>query len=175
MGELIQSKLLWLSFLLLGACSKSQPGPNVISNTAAIDSVFSHASDTVAIDGTRIFIKAWVARDFMPTVPSRPEGGGLLTLVRLLAAGNGAIPPHLVFSKQYVADKGQLWIYQFTFSDYEAQSLMRLSSGLTQASTSNGPRWKPGDQVGVVVEVKDTVLGSRYLIRSAGQLIQVQL
>jgi hypothetical protein len=123
------------------------------------------AEDTIRLDGTQIVLKAYLWRDFMPISP--PNGRPLQAVVTLLPVNSDYLPADIDVQKIWIIYQEELWS-----SPLSAVRPVAADQALTslEKTADNGPKWEPGIEVTVVVQVIDKK-GNIYLLKAEQQTI----
>jgi hypothetical protein len=123
------------------------------------------APDTVQIKKVKVVLETYLWRDFMPVSP--PNGKPMRAVVTLLPLQNESLPAGIDASRIWVIYKEETWSSQLsTVSPAEpGMPVTRL-----EKTAANGPKWGPGVEVTVVVEILDNE-GKTYLIKADHQNI----
>jgi len=123
------------------------------------------APDTVTVDGVTIILETYLWRDFMPVSP--PNGKPMRVVISLLPTNSDVLPLNIDARRIWVIFQKELW----------SSSLESVGIGESveprsrlEKMAANGPKWGPGVEVTVVVEVIDGK-GKSYLLKCDRQII----
>ena len=121
------------------------------------------APERIEINGTEYTLEAWLNRDFMPICPL--GGNPLLAIVRVKAPGETAISSKIDATRLWVVKGIEIW-------ETELASLEGPARGDTLDKVGrDGPKWRPGISVDVVVRIIDLKSGKNYLLKAPNQVI----
>jgi len=123
------------------------------------------APDTVWLEDTQITLETYLWRDFMPVSP--PDGKPLRAVVSLLPVNSEYLPAGLDAQKIWIIYQEEVWS-----SPLSAVSPVVPDQPFTrlEKTAANGPKWGPGIEVLVVVELIDKN-GNIYLLKAEQQTI----
>ena len=122
------------------------------------------APTQISIAGRSYKIEAFVWRDFMPISP--PDGKPMIANIKLVAEDGNSVPSNLIPDKLWVIKTDDQQVWEINFTDPP-----RLSGGTVEIVARNGPKWEPGTDIDVVVQLSDG--GNKtYLLRSPSQKVQ---
>ncbi len=117
----------------------------------------------VVVERIPLVLDTYLWRDFMPG--GEPEGRGLQGVIHLQNPEGNILPEGLEIRRVWVLRDEEVWKTTATESS-PGSTPKRL-----ERIIRNGPRWQPGSEVTVVVEIQDKD-GSIYLLRAEKQFIQ---
>lgn len=122
------------------------------------------APEQIEINGRKYSLETYLWRDFMPISP--PDGKPLKAIVRVTAVDHQPFPADLIVDQVWVINEGEVWEKALPKDDEQRQAepyqLERLAI--------DGPKWKPGSLVDVVVRIIDRS-GNSYLLKASKQKI----
>ena len=123
------------------------------------------APDTVQIKKVRVVLETYLWRDFMPVSP--PDGKPLRAAVSLVPVNTAYLPEAVDAQKIWVIYGEEAWA-----NSLSAVSPAEPGMPLTrlEKTAANGPKWGPGVEVTVVVEILDGE-GKTYLLKADHQTI----
>ena len=145
-----------LGFALVTSLSCAQVLP-------VTDTTLLSAPTAVTIAGQSVTLEAFLWRDFAPISP--PDGKPLVAIFRPVLA-NGATPPGIRIDEVWVLFGGETWNTVIT----EERQASPPAQTHYEAIARNGPKWGPGVNVTVVVQIRDAQ-GTPRLLRAADQPI----
>lgn len=123
------------------------------------------APDTVTVDGIKIVLETYLWRDFMPVSP--PDGKPMRAVMSLVPTHSDLLPPNIDARRIWVIFQNELW-------STSLESVGTGESGEPQSRlekmATHGPKWGPGVEVTVVVEVMDEK-GKSHLLKCDRQMI----
>jgi len=132
-----------------------------VNHAAKSEQTLRTAPEEIVVDGVRLRLECYLWRDFMPIAGT--EGKPMLAVVKLVAQG-GAVLPRGV-------DAGQVWLVgERTWSGVFLKEERPEDARALEKVFRDGPKWKPGSEVDVVVEVLDPG-GGLQLLRASRQKI----
>lgn len=105
--------------------------------------------DSVVVSGTRVTIKAFLYRDFMPG--GEAGGSPLIAVVELTAEGAARFPDSVVADRLWVTNRTDTWETGFE-SEIRPKSLAEPNK--IEAVARGGPKWEIGTKADVVVRLK---------------------
>ena len=123
----------------------------------------SAAPETIQIGGRSLLLKPHLWRDFMPVSP--PDGKPLIALITLKTADNANLPKDINVGSVWLVNGDKLW----SPTKKEVRRKNGDSSTM-EIVVRDGPKWEPGINVDVIVELLDGQHQS-HLIRVANQSI----
>jgi hypothetical protein len=100
------------------------------------------------VDGREVLVVPSLVRDFMPSVPARPDGGPLMLYVRLQSADSLALPSGLSATRAWVVDGSLVWE---TGLERDPAWTPAYGAGF---HAFDGPKWGPNIYVDVTVQVE---------------------
>lgn len=123
------------------------------------------APDTIQIENVGVVLETYLWRDFMPVSP--PDGKPLRAVVTLLPVHSEHLPADIDAKKIWIIQGEEVWANLLsTVSPAEPDHpVIRL-----EKTAANGPKWGPGIEVIVVVEIHDKE-GKTYLLKAEHQPI----
>jgi hypothetical protein len=121
------------------------------------------APRVVSVDGATLRLEASLWRDFQPTSP--PDGKPLIAGLRVLTVDGGPIPSTLRADSVWIYNGAAVW----TASAAEEQT-RSASASFFEVVARNGPKWSPGIEVDVVVQLRDAA-GHPFLLQAPRALI----
>ena len=123
------------------------------------------APDTVQIKKVGVVLETYLWRDFMPVSP--PDGKPLRAAVSLVPVNTTYLPEALDARRIWIIFGEEVWSNSLSaVSPAEpGQPVTKL-----EKTAANGPKWGPGVEVTVVVEILDKE-GKTYLLRADHQTI----
>ena len=163
-------------------CENGNPFPDVPKNHWAYDAVtklsscqannqisksiseLQAAPTQITIAGRSYKIEAFVWRDFMPISP--PDGKSMIASIKLIAEDGNSVPSNLVPDKLWVIKTDDEQVWEINFTDPP-----RLSGGTVEIVARNGPKWEPGTDIDVVVQLSDGE-NRTYLLLSPSLKVQ---
>jgi hypothetical protein len=117
----------------------------------------------VSADGATLRLEAALWRDFQPSSP--PDGKPLIAGLRVLTIDGASIPSTLRADSVWIYNGAAVWAASVT----EEQS--RSAGGsFFEVVARNGPKWGPGIEVDVVVQLRDAA-GHALLLQAPRTLI----
>ncbi|MEE9293971.1 MAG: hypothetical protein V3W34_03260 [Phycisphaerae bacterium] len=120
------------------------------------------APEAVEIGGQTLTLETYLWRDFMPISP--PDGKPLIATVTVVAKGATALPAGVSAVRMWVVNGRDVWEGKFS------QDAAPPQPGRLERTAREGPKWGPGIDVEVVVELTDDE-GNTHLLRAAKQKI----
>jgi hypothetical protein len=155
---LIGFSFLLCSYLSMAYSSGKKPRDFTIKDLNA-------APDTIQVEKIRIALETYLWRDFMPVSP--PDGKPLRAVISLVPVNNNNLPGTIDAQKIWIIYAENLWSDSLSAVGpaEPAQPLTKL-----EKTAANGPKWGPGVEVTVVVEILDKK-GKTYLLRADHQII----
>jgi hypothetical protein len=123
------------------------------------------APDTVQIKKVGVALETYLWRDFMPVSP--PDGKPMRAVVTLIPVQNESLPAGIDASRIWVICKEETWSSQLSAVSPAEPG---LPATRLEKTAANGPKWGPGVEVTVVVEILDKE-GKTYLLRADHQTI----
>ncbi len=144
--------------LLCSACSSgtTRPKPDLVA--------LKTAPEKVSLTGRQYHLETHLWRDFMPISP--PDGKPLIVLAHIIATDSSEISLTLTVKQMWVVYDTLVWNAQL--SD---ESRPPTPPYVLEVIARDGPKWGPGVEVDVVVEIADTT-GSALLLRASEQMIR---
>jgi len=123
------------------------------------------APDTIQVEKVGVVLETYLWRDFMPVSP--PDGKPLRAVVTLLPVHSKHLPADIDAKKIWIIQGEEVWSNSLSaVSPAESDQLViRL-----EKTAANGPKWGPGIEVIVVVEIHDKE-GNIYLLKAEHQPI----
>ncbi len=123
------------------------------------------APERIKIDDRQYILETYLWRDFMPISP--PDGKPLLARIRVTAQDSLPFPVSIDIDRLWVINGSEVW--EAVFSEKERVTGIKLKNQLERIAR-NGPKWRSGIRVDIVVRVIDTK-GNAYLLKDSDQLI----
>lgn len=159
----MQRKLIIL-LIILGGIVQFSEGSSKKQEELSVKKLHS-APDTVTINGRQFVLDTYLWRDFMPISP--PKGKPLRAVVTIGPTDNQPFPQSLNADKIWVIHGEDLWTRSLekTGGTGPPGTLKKL-----EMMSSGGPKWGPGIEVSVVVQLKDS-FGDTYLLKADNQPI----
>jgi hypothetical protein len=117
----------------------------------------------VSMDGATLRLEASLWRDFQPISP--PDGKPLIASLRLLTVDGASIPSTLRADSVWIYNGAAVWSASVT----EEQS-RSAGASFFEVVARNGPKWGPGIEVDVVVQLHDAA-GQPFLLQAPRALI----
>lgn len=105
--------------------------------------------ETIVIGGTKITMKAFLYRDFMPG--GETGGSPLIAVVELTAEGAARFPDSFVADRLWVTNRTDTWETGFE-SEIRPKSLAEPNK--IEAVARGGPKWEIGTKADVVVRLR---------------------
>lgn len=121
------------------------------------------APETITIGGKSLLIEAHLWRDFMPLSP--PGGRPLIASITLKTADGTNLPKGIEVVSVWVFNGEAVW-----FSPQNKFTTQRDDPTAINLVIRDGPKWGPGINVDVIVELKDAENRS-FLLRVSRQPI----
>jgi hypothetical protein len=146
--------------ILISGCKIFKPS----GSTIPIDELLS-ASEQIEIDGRKYVLETYLWRDFMPISP--PDSKPLIALIWITATDSLEFPASVDGNQLWIVNGQEIW--ETKFSDEELPEEPHRKHQLAKIAR-NGPKWGPGIQVNVVVQVIDGE-NNTYLLRASNQWI----
>jgi hypothetical protein len=122
------------------------------------------APTTVTLSGETLRLMPYVYRDFQPVSP--PDGRAMIAILRVQTTGGSAFPTGVRVDAAWVVFGQEVWT-----ASVEETAGVQPGSPMGEWVIRNGPKWGPGVNVDVIVELR-TSTGSTSLLRASDQLIQ---
>lgn len=123
------------------------------------------APDTLVVEGIKVVLETYLWRDFMPFSP--PDGKPMRAVITLLPTNSDFLPRHLDASRIWVIFQKEMWSSSLTAIGTGESSEPRRR---LEKMAANGPKWGPGVEVTVVVEIVDDK-GKSHLLKCDRQTI----
>jgi len=117
----------------------------------------------VSFAGVTLQVDASLWRDFQPISP--PDGKPLIAILAVRTIDGTPIPPGLTADSAWIHNGDLVW----GAAVVEEQPRGAGASSF-QVVARNGPKWGPGIEVDVVIQVRDAT-GQRALLQAPRQLI----
>jgi hypothetical protein len=97
--------------------------------------------------GNREFVlSAYLWRDFMPISP--PGGRKMIAVVKVIASDSSSFPKSIDAERMWIINDDQVWSTKFSETQFDGEyELVKVAR--------DGPKWGPGIEVDVIVELKD--------------------
>ena len=136
-----------------------------------------NAPITLAVQDRSLSLSATLWRDFMPSMPPSRDGKPLIAIFKVATAGGKSFPAGVRVDRAWVFFGEQLWEpSQLEEQDAAEPSYRNKSGAYANRAESpvfnlvarGGPKWRPGVEVDVVVQLIDKD-GQHYLLRTAKQ------
>ena len=144
-----------LSIGYLATCSSVSAGQPTVKELVA-------APEKITIEGRSLLIETELWRDFMPSSP--PDGRPLIAAIKLKTIDNTNLPKGIEVVSVWIVNDDKLW------SPTKKEALKGDSNSSMTISVRDGPKWGPGIDVDVIVELKDSQNQS-HLLRASKQPI----
>jgi hypothetical protein len=123
----------------------------------------SPASNSVIIDGRVYTLAVDLWRDFMP--PVEPDGTSLMVAVYILVDWEESFPDNINAEKIWIINGEEIWFSML--EDFVSNG----DSHIYKKRADGGPKWGPGIEVDVVVELR-TSIGEKYYLTARNQPIE---
>ncbi len=122
------------------------------------------APERLAVDGRPLALEVYLWRDFMPISP--PDGKPLMASIKLHTIDGEALPDGLQIAQVWIVHGDQVW----------APATHEVRVGWESPATweivvRDGPKWAPGSQAVVVVDLEDGQ-GQLHRLKTPIQTIQ---
>ena len=116
----------------------------------------------LVLGGTTVRLDSYLWRDFQPATP--PDGKPLIASLRVVSVDGTAIPA--------TVDADSAWIISgdLAWATAVVQEQPRSDASSFDIVARQGPKWGPGIDVDVVVQLRDAT-GQAFLLLASGQLI----
>ncbi len=152
--------ILFLLVCLAGACCRKH-----LRSADSTANALMSAPDTVTIDGIAVILETYLWRDFMPVSP--PDGQPLRAVITVLPVNSEYLPAGIDADKIWIITGSENWVglLEKTGEYTAGRPLTRL-----EKTSGGGPKWGPGINVEVVVQLRDKK-GNTYLLGAGKQLI----
>lgn len=143
--------------LLYSACSSgtTQPDADPVALKAA--------PENVSIVGRQYYLETHLWRDFMPISP--PDGKPLIALAHIIATDSSENSLTLTVKQMWVVYGRQVWN-----APLSAESRPPTPPYVLEVIARDGPKWSPGVEVDVIVEIADNTSPAQ-LLRASKQMI----
>ena len=122
----------------------------------------SSASESVRIHDRVYTLEVFLWRDFMPFV--EPNGSTMLVAVNIIAEGDTEFPSNINAKKLWIIYEQEVW--STVLEDVESYD----ASNILRKRVEGGPKWGPGIDVDVVVELI-TATGEKFYLLTKNQII----
>jgi len=152
----MRSKVLILLLVTLISCSNPIISPPDIS----IDKLLS-APTELMINNKLLKLETSVYENLMPTIP--PSPASISVYCKLFTDNNSTLPANLELNAVYLV------YYNFVWKSFLKKDSNQSKKNIIVAYSSNGPGWKPGGFVDVIVKV--VFNDNEYFIRAPHQQI----
>ena len=149
-------KALLLFLLIIGGCSNPVISPPDIP----IDQLLS-APTQIQINGKAVKLNAELWEDLMPTVPS--SSAKLKITCKVFSEDGSALPSTIELNSVYLVYYNVIW------KAFLTKDVKQSKKNLIVSYAENGPAWKAGSFVDVIVKV--IFNGKDYLIHAPNQVI----
>ena len=112
--------------------------------------------------GATVHLDTYLWRDFQPITP--PDGKPLIASLRVVSVGGAAIPTTLQADSAWIVNGDVAW------ASAVVQEQPRSDPSSFQVVAREGPKWGPGIDVDVVLQLRDAT-GQAFLLGASGQLM----
>lgn len=112
---------------------------------------------SVVVEGVTLRLEAFLWRDYMPISP--PGGKPLMASIKLLVADAGAksFPDGVDAGRVWLVRGEEIWTGKFLVEERPDEP------GMKEKVFRDGPLWEPGEEVDVIIEVRDRGGATRLL------------
>ena len=121
------------------------------------------APRVVSVDGATLRLEASLWRDFQPISP--PDGKPLIAGLRVITVDGAPIPSTLRADSVWIYNGSGVWAASVT-----EEQLRTAGASFFDVVARNGPKWGPGIEVDVVVQLRDAA-GDAVLLQAPRELI----
>lgn len=142
-----------LFLFIFTICTSCQSTENIYKK-------FSSAKTKINFNGSELLLETYLWRDFMPISP--PDGKPLIGSLKIISHPKTQLEK-IKINEVWLVNGNNIW---------STKSVEIRQYGLDyEVIVRDGPYWKPGIRVGVMMELKDQS-GLKYLIKAENQLIR---
>ncbi|MTI88320.1 MAG: hypothetical protein FH748_10160 [Balneolaceae bacterium] len=124
------------------------------------------APDTLYIDSQPFVLRTYMWRDFQPISP--PDGKPLIAIFWVYSADSTKIPESLTANAAWIINENKIWD---TYLTGEEPPPSQQQPYQLYEVARNGPKWGPGIEVDVVLQLQSNTDGNKHLIRASTQFI----
>jgi len=121
------------------------------------------APRVVSVDGATLRLETSLWRDFQPISP--PDGKPLIAGLRVLTVDGAPIPSTLRADSVWIYNEAAVWAASVT-----EEQPRSVGASFFEVVARNGPKWGPGIEVDVVVQLRDAA-GHAFLLQAPRALI----
>jgi hypothetical protein len=126
-------------------------------------SSLENAPSRVKIAGSELRLETYLWRDFMPIAP--PDGQPLIAVLRIRTTDGSPFPAGIKAEQVSILKGADVWTAPVK------QEHPSTEPGVLEVVARNGPKWGPGINVDVVVQLRDSN-SQIHRLRAADQPIQ---
>ncbi len=120
------------------------------------------APERATVGDVTVRLETYLYRDFAPSSP--PDGKPLIAGLRVSSVNGGALPSWLGADSVWVLNSAAVWVAKVV------QEQPRSDPSYVDVVAREGPKWGPGIEVDVVVQLHDAG-GNRVFLRARAQSI----
>jgi len=112
----------------------------------------------ISLDGATLRLEASLWRDFQPISP--PDGKPLIAGLRITTVDGAPIPSTLRADSVWIYNEAAVWA-----ASVREEQPRSAGAPFFEVVARNGPKWGPGIEVDVVVQVRDAA-GRAFLLQA---------